>query len=318
MTTILTIDIGGTKTEAALWQSCCTQPKLLQKCRFATTYPDEQALWAALAPLGIGDDTEAAVLAVAGRINNTDGDITLTNNPCKLNISRLQAALPVGCRLSVLNDLEALAFALPYLAPSAACGLNPTAATDKLYAPGPRLVAACGTGFGAAALLPGMRVLPTEAGHSRFTPANAQQADICRKICPTAPYSLTVENLLCGRGLAAIYTATSGIAPTDAAAVCAAAQQGNAAAVQTVAMFSQMLGSALANLALCYLPGTIYLAGGVCRNLGSLLSGKALHSGLIIPGPFADYLADLPVMLITEEAPTLLGAVMYAERFLLG
>lgn len=317
MTTILTIDLGGTKCDAALWQSTCTQPQLIRKITCPTDFTDEQGLIAALSILDITDDTEAAVLAVAGRTDNTDGSITLTNNPCTVNIARLQAALPGGCRLCVLNDLEALAYALPYIPSNALHDLNPNADHTFLQRPSPQLAVSVSTGFGAAALLPGYRVLPTEAGHARFTPVNHTQAMLCHKISANDTECITVEDLLSGRGLAAIYQAI-GNQPAYPAEITALANSGNAAALATVREFSQMLGNALGNLALCFLPGAIYLSGGVCRHLGSLINGRDIMRDMVINGAFAHYLQKLPIMLITAEAPTLLGGAMYAERFLLG
>lgn len=317
MTTILTIDIGGSKTEAALWQSSCTQPKLLQKCRFATNFSDEAGLLEQMTALPVGADTEAAVLAVAGRGANADGFIRLTNNPCTLNISRLQAMLPAGIRLAVLNDLEALAHALPYLPAGSLQSLNDNADMSLLAAPYPRIAAACGTGFGAAALLPGGRVLPTEFGHARFAPADSTQAELCRGL-DALTNALTNEDILSGRGLSKIYAAQNPtLPPLSPQQITQTAKDDNAAAA-AVKSFAQMLGAALGNLALCFLPGGIYLAGGVCRNMAGLLQSADITAGLVIPGPFAAYLQSLPVMLITEASPTLLGAVMYAERFLLG
>lgn len=320
MTTILTIDIGGTKCEAALWQSSCTQPCLLQKMRFASDFTDETAIMAQIKPLP--DDLEAAVIAIAGHINGKDAAarIRLTNNPCTISIPRLAAALPAACRLSVLNDLEALAHAIPYL-PAASCmDINPHADFTRLYSPSSRLAAAVGTGFGAAALLPGGRVLPTEAGHMRFAPANAAQTDILQQIArqtDTNVHAITNETLLSGLGLCRIHRALTGqnTTPQD---ITQAAANGNTAATASISAFCGALGAALGNLALAHLPGAMYLAGGVLQHLAPHMDKAALLQAFCISGPFADYLAGLPLMLITDEAPTLLGAAMYAERFLLG
>lgn len=282
--------------------------------------PDETAIIAQIKPLP--DDLEAAVIAIAGRISNSDeaDEIRLTNNPCTISIPRLKAALPAACRLSVLNDLEALAHAIPYLPPASCIDINPHADFARLYSPSPRLAAAVGTGFGAAALLPGGRVLPTEAGHMRFAPADAAQADLLQQIArqtATNPHSITNEELLSGVGLCRIHRALGGqtATPQD---ITQAAANGDAAAAHTISVFCGALGAALGNLALAHLPGAVYLAGGVLQHLAPHMDADALMQGLCVPGPFADYLAGLPLMLITDEAPTLLGAVMYAERFLLG
>lgn len=318
MTTILTIDLGGSKCDAALWQSSCTQPRLLQRLRFSSNFSDESGLFAQLKPLP--DDLEAAVIAVAGHINGEGGAVELTNNPCTINIPRLRALLPAGCRLSLLNDLECLAHALPYLPASSLVELNPHADATIANAPGPRLAAAAGTGFGAALLLPGLRVIPTEAGHTRFAPADEAQATICQRIAADLQLpaqSITAETLLSGAGLARIHHALGGqmLPPQE---ITRLAQAADPAAMASIQMFSGMLGATLGNLALSTLAGGIYLAGGVLQHLSTLIDCPALMAAFAIPGPFAEHLRQLPIRLINEDAPTLLGAVMYAERFLLG
>lgn len=319
MTTILTIDIGGTKCEAALWQSSCTQPMLLQKLRFSSNFADETELFAQIHPLPA--DLEAAVIAVAGRIDSADGEIHLTNNPCTLNIAKIRAALPAHCRLALLNDLEALAHAIPYLPPSALLDVNPHADFSRQYSPLPCLAAAVGTGFGAAVCLPGGRVLPTEAGHTVFAPTNSAQAEICRKIAAAhstnSDFVISTEFLLSGAGLSRIHHALTGqnLTPAD---ITLALSQNDSAAHQTITMFSAILGAALGNLALISLPSGVYLAGGVLQHLAPYIDKFALMQAFSISGPFAGYLAALPLQIITDDAPTLLGAVMYAEHFLLG
>lgn len=323
MTTILTIDIGGTKTEAVLWQSSCCQPQKLAALRFTTDYQNEAGLLKKISALP-RPDTEAVVLAIAGKTNNESGDLELTNNPCRLNIAKLKQGMPENARLAVLNDLEALAYALPVLAPSALKNLNPLAKGAPNPAYYPQIAAACGTGLGVALRLPGGRVLPSEAGHCRFAPQNKEQADACRQIAvlyqkKEGAFALSNEDILSGRGLAALYAALSGLnTPPSPGEVCQrlAAKEENAK--HTLRLFSNMLGAVLGNLALCCLAGGIFLGGGVCQHLAPWLNGEDIMAGLAVPGPFAEYLSHLPLLLITEEAAGCLGAALYAEQRLLG
>lgn len=314
MTHILTLDIGGSKTQIALWQASCAAPLLQKAAIFPTDYADEQALIPLLSQfLADADDIEAAAIAFAGA-EGTDGTLRLTNNPCALDIAKLRQALPAGCRLTVLNDLAALAHAINWLPGAALKNLNPQAAFDQTHAV--KLAAACGTGFGTAALLPGGRVMPTEAGHCRFAPANAEQAALCAGIGG----NITNETLLSGAGLARIYAALASQQPqADAAAVNAKAAAGDTQALRAVWLFSGCLGAALGNLALVTLcSGGVYLAGGVCQKLAPLLDAAALVDSFVIPGPFAAALAKIPIYLITDPAAVSLGAAAYADRTLLG
>lgn len=314
MTHILSLDIGGSKTQIALWQCTCAAPILQKTVTFPTDYADERALIPRLRQFTAdADDVAAAAIAFAGA-ENADGALKLTNNPCTLDITNLRQALPPNCRLTVLNDLAALAYALNWLPGAALQSLNPQADFSQNHVV--KLAAACGTGFGAAALLPGGRCLPTEAGHCRFAPANAEQAALCASIGG----HITNETLLSGAGLSRIHTALGTAAPPLApAAVNARAAAGDVQALQAVRLFSGALGAALGNLALVTLcSGGVYLAGGVCQKLAPLLDAAALVANFVIPGPFAAALAKIPVYLITDPAAVSLGAAVYADRTLLG
>ncbi len=314
MTHILTLDIGGSKTQLTLWQCTCAAPILQKTVTFPTDYADEQALIPQLQEfLADADDVEAAAIAFAGT-ETADGALRLTNNPCAPDIANLRQALPPNCRLTVLNDLAALAYALNLLPPSSLRNLNPQADFSQNHAV--KLAAACGTGFGAAALLPGGRCLPTEAGHCRFAPANAAQAALCASIGD----NITNETLLSGAGLSRIYTALGTAAPQlNAAEINARAAAGDEIALQTVRLFSGCLGAALGNLALVTLgSGGVYLAGGVCQKLAPLLDAAALVDSFVIPGSFAAALAKIPIYLITDPAAVSLGAAVCADRTLLG
>ncbi len=314
MTHILTLDIGGSKTQIALWQAACAAPILQKTAIFPTDYADEQTLIPRLRQfLADTGGVEAAAIAFAGA-EAADGTLKLTNNPCALNITNLRQALPAGCRLTVLNDLAALAHAINWLPGAALRDLNPQADHSQNLAV--KLATACGTGFGAAALLPGGRVMPTEAGHCRFAPANAKQAALCAGIGG----NISNETLLSGAGLARIYAALSPAAPPlTPAEINARAAAGDAQALQAVRLFSGSLGAALGSLALVTLcSGGVYLAGGVCQKLSPLLDAAALVESFVIPGPFAAALAKIPIYLITDPAAVSLGAAIYADRTLLG
>ncbi len=324
MTAILTLDIGGSKTAISLWQATCACPRLLHTAAVPTDYTDADGLITHLRQFcqtaanngHNADEIEACALAIAGPTNRADGLLRLTNNPLVLDITELYPHFP-ACRFTVLNDLEALAYALPHLAASSLQQLNPNAAHDPNAARFTRLAAAVGTGFGAAALLNGGRVLPTEAGHCRFTPADAAQAKL-----PAALHlnTITNETLLSGDGLERIYTALNPqAAPLTAAEINSNAQLGCPAALAATDMFSSCLGTALGNLAVTFLAGGgIFLAGGVCQKLGPLLNARLLMQALVIPGPFAAYLAALPVCRITDANAVSLGAAAFADRTLLG
>ncbi len=319
MTAILTLDIGGSKTELALWQSDCRVPRLINSVTIPTDYPDESGLFAPLEALcGGRQDIEAAVLAVAGPITTDDGYLHLTNNPCRIDPARLRDRLPDECRLSALNDLEALAHSLDALTPDQMKPLKP----GGQHPYSPRLAAAIGTGFGMSALLPGRRVVPTEAGHTAFAPESAAQRELCQKLGGELPCP-SVEHLLSGTGLERIFNTLFPLPqPLDAAEIVSLAADVEAPlsvpARQAIELFSEISGSALANLTLVFLAaGGVFLGGGVIAKTANIFDKEAFARGFCKAGPFREMLEDTPVYLITDPSAASLGAAIYAEQRLL-
>lgn len=173
MSNILSIDLGGSKCSLTLWQSCCSSlPQKLRQRTLPTNFADEQGLLAAVHAFLEDDTIEGCTLAMAGPADQAAEWLSLTNNPCRIRPAALRAGL--GCPLAVVNDLEALAHALPALAPAQMRQIAPGSPKNPGFA-APALAAAVGTGLGVAARLPGGRVVPTEAGHCAFAPQTQPQ-----------------------------------------------------------------------------------------------------------------------------------------------
>ncbi len=357
MTTILTIDIGGTKTELSLWQSDCCLPRRLCSLTIPTDYQNAADLAAPIAALYQNSDqkssshitpatTEAAVLAFAGPTNSPDGTLHLTNNPCTLDITEIRSLFAPGCRLAVLNDLEAFAHSLDFISPADLKPLTPASppAAARSY---PRIAAAIGTGFGLAALLPGGRVLPTEAGHTIFAPSTPELAALCRlfnaapdkntdEISPNTP--ITTEYILSGNGLTRIFNALRPdlppLAPAEITRLALAPDtdcpsEDNRAARRTLSLLAAACGATLANAALIFLPlGGIYLGGGVTSHIAKNFNADSfdstafqqafLPSATHLPDTIRQLLCATPVYLVTDPSAVSLGAAIYAEHFLLG
>lgn len=209
MSYILTIDLGGTKCSLSLWQSSCAAvPQKISRHTVPTDFADEQGLLAKIQSFLLYISSkqapsqpikpEACTLAMAGQIAPGAEVLALTNNPCQIRPASLREGL--NCPLAVLNDLEALAHALPLLSeapnpqepdkPAQLRQIYPQKAANfahfttpflhnSMHNPpllsAPAIAAAVGTGLGVAARLPGGRVVPTEAGHCAFAPENPDQ-----------------------------------------------------------------------------------------------------------------------------------------------
>src|SRR5436190_1693878 len=145
---VLAGDVGGTTTRLGLFDFSGTRPQRVASRAYGTRdftgIPEmttEFLREAEVHPQSI----DAACFGAAGPV--IDGAADLTNAPVRVDSSAIAHATGLA-RVSLLNDLEALAYAVPVLTPSEVFGLqegDPDAA-------GAIAVIAAGTGLGEAML----------------------------------------------------------------------------------------------------------------------------------------------------------------------
>lgn len=184
-------DIGGTNTRIArsdglkqlshlcyeATERCASLPETLR--RYWLQFDDQESL------LG-------AAIAAAGRPEHDS--VTLTNRPLTIYREAVSAKIG-GSPVTLFNDLEATAYAVPLLA---AEELLPVVAATNVTA-GPRLIVNVGTGFGAALLIQtagGWQAIPTEAGHMTLGACVPRSG-----IEPNARKALAVEDQISGLAL---------------------------------------------------------------------------------------------------------------------
>lgn len=267
-------------------------------------------LRAFLARRGVDRPVDAAI-AIAGIL---DGDM-LVNSNLPWPVSLMQTQRDAGLHtLRLLNDFEALAFAVPHVDPSQAtlvCG-EPAATADA-----PVLVLGPGTGLGAALYLPGEppRVLPSEAGHAALAVGTARELDVLRHLLGRWPH-VDVDRVLSGPGLVNTYEALCALdkvvpglhAP---AAVSDAARSGrDPRAVEALSIFCALLGSFAGDLALAFGAGQVYLAGGIPARIAPLLQGSDFGARFRNKGVLAGHLARTPVWLVDHGRLGLQGAAL--------
>lgn len=240
------------------------------------------------------------------------GRCRTTNLPWELDAHELAAAWGLE-GVVLLNDLAALGWAF-------VCEPLPAHRTLRAGTPeagAPRLVAAVGTGLGAALVVPasgGPTVLASEAGHCDFSPKTAEDWAIAtwlRSELGGASY----EQVVSGPGLARLYRFFAGGSPREG---FSAAQDPGVWVVrhaetdpccsQAVSSCARYLGSFLGDLALVTLPlGGIFLAGSVATALAPWLSGNEFSEALQAKDAHKDVLARLPVYLIEDPLAALRG-----------
>ncbi len=308
---ILAADIGGTQArllmaeaQGSQWQP--VRQAVLPSQAFASL---QELLAQFLEP---GEQPNSACLALAGPVRQQQ--VQLTNLPWQVDAGELSRQLHIP-HLQLINDFAAQAHGLPLLPDSALTTLQ--AGTSRL---GTRALLGAGTGLGMA-LLGGTDqhplALASQGGHADFAPADEQQIELLQFLRRHYP-RVSLELLLCGRGLSRLYaffTAQAADDPElpDARQISQLAEQGDGAAQQSLQLFARLLGSAAGNLALTSLAeGGVYLCGGIAPKILAYLQQPAVLQAFVDKPPMHELLAGIGLHVVLDELLGLRGAAQVA------
>jgi len=252
--------------------------------------------------------------AVFGIANPVLGDrIRMTNAPWSFSIDATRQALGLE-RLHVINDFTALAWSLTVLAQA---DLRQLGGRERVPAT-PLGLLGPGTGLGVSALVPAAdgRWTPIagEGGHVSFAPRTERELALWRAAHARFGH-VSMERLVSGMGLEFIYRTVAGLAGAaapdrTAAQISADALDGSCPHCrEALDTFCALLGTAAGDLALTLgARGGIYLGGGILPKLGDYFMQSPFRRRFEDKGRFSDYLARIPVFLITTPHAALLGA----------
>ncbi len=303
-------DIGGTNARFALLEDGRLGPVTALATAGYPTVADGFRLF-----LAENDgQPEQAILSVAGPVAANCAQ--LTNATWRIDGEELRQAFGLR-RALVVNDFLALAHSLPALERDELLPIGTAASPGT----GPKLVIGPGTGFGAALYLSGEdnlgQVVPTEAGHATLAAATELEAQILGQLRSQFGH-MAVEDLISGPGLELLdqtlaILANNSVPSRTAAEIVAAAETGDAAADETLAVFLSWLGSVAGNLALSTgATGGVYLAGGILPRLADRLRDSGFRERFEAKGRMAAYLAAIPTWLITAPNPAFKGLARLA------
>lgn len=323
---ILAGDIGGTKTICALFSIEEGPHAPLVEVTFPSgRYASLEAIVRAFLADHPGT-IQSACFGVAGPV--VDGRATITNLSWVVEEERLKEELG-QIPVTLINDLKAIAQAVPYLEPGDVATLNPGEPVDK----GAMGVIAPGTGLGEAFLTwdnGRYRAHPSEGGHSSFAPTTPTEADLLKYLLEEHRH-VSYERVCSGMGIPNIYAyfrdrvfrqetpsvasqlataddptpviVSGALNPTGPCPVCAA----------TLDCFLGILGSEAGNLALKVLAtGGIYLGGGIPPRLLPQLRGERFLNAMRNKGRFRKLMERIPVHVILNSKTALYGAAAYA------
>lgn len=322
---ILAGDIGGTKTNLALYRIAGAERALVREASFPSRdFPTLEAV--AQAFLG-ADRIDAAAFGIAGPV--LDDAVRTTNLPWHVVPREMGAVL--GCsRIRLLNDLGATALGALHLPADRFRVLQ-----EGTHRPGNIAVIAAGTGLGQAFLYwDGHRHHPasTEGGHADFAPSTA--ADVALLQFAQQLYGhVSWERFVSGPGLHLLFRflAEQQGRPVDVSVrERLAAGEEPGAVIGTsgtdgtcetcrdaVDWFVRLYGAQAGNLALSVLAtGGVFLGGGIVTHLLPRIDGEAFLGAFAAKGRYHEMLRQVPIRAILEPKTALYGAVEAAVDLL--
>jgi glucokinase len=250
----------------------------------------------------------------------------LTNVPWLADASPMAERFP-NRPVVLLNDLEAMAYSVPYLESEELCVLQ-----DGSYVPsGNAALIAAGTGLGEALLHNvGGRFVPSasEGGHADFAARTPRELALVQEL--TRTYGrVDVERVISGPGLVNLFRFTHAAASLETACrvigsdfdvfelpaiiTRTALERRCEQCAEALEMFVEAYGAEAGNLALrSVATAGVYIGGGIAPKILPALESGQFMDAFRDKDPMTDLLRTLPVTVILNSAAGLLGAAVRA------
>jgi glucokinase len=314
---ILAGDIGGTTTRLAVFALDHGRLRTLRSEDFpSAVYADLDEVVSEFFARG-ARPCERACFGIAGPVEGRR--VKATNLPWAVDADRLEQRFAID-RVTLINDLEAVAWGVSGLAPDDLRTLNAGSAADR---GGNAALIAAGTGLGEAGLYwDGRQLRPfaCEGGHASFSPTTDEEWEL--RSCLSREHGhVSWERVVSGPGLVAIYEFLSeragesrpallrGSGDPAAAIVATAADGGSRIARDTLRLFVRLYGAEAGNLALKVMAvGGVYVAGGIAPKIIDWLVQDGFMAGFVNQGRMQSLLEEMPVHVILDERIGLKGA----------
>lgn len=344
-TLLLAGDIGATKTDLLLFFHQAESGQVLFREGWRPPEPLRQASVInanfknfddLLADFLQGERPDKACFGVAGPVQ--DACVQMTNLRWQLEEEALQKRHHIG-KVHLVNDLVATAMGTLALSQEELHTLHP----GKKVAGATVAVLAPGSGLGEAFLVPsseGWLPCPSEGGHAAFAPTNAMQMELLDFMwrggyekCGKADSFISVEQLCSGLGLPALLAFAASKKPISeplrSALASAPESKKNPLVVQAalqaleknreedaaliaVGLMVDILATEAAALVLKTMArGGLFIGGGLGLRLLPFFASERFMA-LFSRGVHHQWLAEIPVHIITTPRCALLGAALYS------
>jgi glucokinase len=316
---ILAADIGGTKTNVALYECGDKGLSIVKEKRYASK--DHPSLTDIIHDFSGGKLPDRICAAVAGPV--IDGKSKLTNLSWLLDSKAMSQEMKIP--VCFINDLEATAYGM--------AGLDAkdlaTLAEGEPGSKGNIAIIAPGTGLGEAGLFwDGQRYHPfaTEGGHSDFGPRTPIDIEIFHYLQQQFGH-VSWERVVSGMGIKNIFHfltdhrkeqipewLSQRMQDEDPAAVIsqAALHHEDLVCAQTMELFVRYLATESSSLVLKLMAtGGLYLAGGIPPKILPLLQGDSWTRNFDNNGRMHELSDRIPVHVVLNDKMALQGAAYY-------
>jgi glucokinase len=323
----LVADIGGTKSELAIYSSKNDIRNFLLKERLATN--DYESLESLILHLlqKHSLNIEAGVLAVAGPVINGRVTKFSSNLPWEVNVASLRVSLSLP-DIELINDLKAVAGSIPHLHEEDLHTINEGVKTHHETL----AVIAPGTGLGEAFLIwDGSRYMPciSEGSHVNFGPRTVLEMELLKHLKNSQDH-VSYESVCSGLGIPAIYEYLKAHSVqqkilqtseeleaaedlTHAIIETAGQKRGtDGIAEEVLKVFASILGAETGNLVLKTMAaGGVYLAGGIPPRIIPYLDSPSFLDSFFDKGIMAEMMPEVPVHIIKNPNAAIMGAAAH-------
>jgi glucokinase len=320
---ILAGDIGGTKTNLALYEAHEGMLQIKAEATYASSsFSSCIQILKKMKEEHPNLKPERICLGVAGPVLN--GKVELTNLDWNLDANEILRETSVK-EVALINDLEATAYGLAALDENDFITIH----HGEVEYPGNQAIIAPGTGLGEGGLYwDGVAYHPfaTEGGHTDFGPRSHEDVELLEYL--TEKYGIVSwEKVIAGPAIADIYDFLRGksnakepdwlaeaLGKGDRSATISqlAIDEKDPVCMQTMLIFVRYLARQSSNLVLTMkATGGLYLGGGIPPKIAPLLLQPSYYHSFLDADRMQHLLKKVPLKIIRNNKTAMIGAALY-------
>lgn len=318
-------DVGGTKTDAAVFGLKRGKPEAVFVNRYVS---GEIKNFLAVVKETIREAEELGInlsrgcIAAAGPVSADRTSLTLTNLELEIDAKKISKNTPIK-DVALVNDFAAVGYGLPYLKKADVVELPRP--SKKHRGKQSALIIGPGTGLGVAFKLD-KKTIPSEAGHTVLNAVDDFEHELFEHLKKNVCYGSDpeYEDVVSGRGLVNIYDfllsqncvrqeeairSKIDLSENKAETISQLALENkDKLCVKALEMFVTFFARVTKALVLSFLPGEVYLAGGIAPKIINTLKSGTFVKEFERSQRMSEILKNTPIFVVTNPFAGLLGA----------